>query len=413
MTTLFFKYFLKQKKFVFFILFIVIFSLGNSIIERSKNHRNSKNNLLAYEESLKYYNKINEKFENDLKKVKSEGEKDKILNSIKENKISIINMENLILAQKNSDWNYLYDFYRKQIKAEPGDYIPHNVRNYPININTIKISYEIFNYLKENNLSSAYPIVLHSTEYDKPTNKQDKMDLDSITKKYFIGTNHRLWEFFKGNIIVVYIIIIVIGTGNLFGSLYDTQHKTIRFLKSSCMSNYKIYSSGIFVGGVFTIILGILTIGITYIIEFLISGYSSLKYPVIKYFPMSKQFSMFELKYKIVPISNVLMESIILFLLYGFFIFLVSSTFSMIIKSQLKSTLVTFTTILGLQMFPKYYNPFSYWKVGNVVDGSFNIQNQTTGYIYTNSIKTLLISIFILFAIFITFSYFERKVRSE
>src|SRR3712207_8800583 len=63
-------------------------------------------------------------------------------------------------------------------------------------------------------------------------------------------------------------------------------------------------------------------------------------------------------------LSDVLIKSLILFLLYGIFIFLVTSTISTFIKSSVKCVILSFVLIATLQMFNKWYNPFSYWRVG-------------------------------------------------
>lgn len=108
-----------------------------------------------------------------------------------------------------------------------------------------------------------------------------------------MGTSHRLrWDFFTNNLVLIYTFIIVVTFGILFSKLEESQNKTIRFLRTSGASKFRIVSSsGLFTGGILTIILGLLIPAIFFGIEFLISGSSSFKYPITTYIVKSDYFS--------------------------------------------------------------------------------------------------------------------------
>lgn len=412
MITLFFKYFLKQKKFVVFLSFILLFSIVNSLFYKNENMNDRKQFLFGNETSIEYDKNRLIEFEKKLKNETDQKEKEELIQRIEDRKKSIVDKTRIIEAEKNSDWKTIYEYFANDLKRD-GDFIGFSVEGFNLSEKTVKISYEILNYLKDKNIPSAHKLRLQRTEYDQPKTTEDKKDVDLLTKKHLIGTNHRLWEFFNGNLVLTYVFMIVVGTGTLFANLHNTENKTIRFLKTTGISKNKIIGAGLFTGLTTTIFLGLSIILIIVGAEYIVSGTSSLEYPIIKYIPMSKYFSTMELDYKFVPISDVLLKSVILFLLYGTFIFFLTSMFSIVFKSKTISIFITFATIIGLQMYKKYYNPFSYWNVGKIADGSINPIYRITTYSYSKSIQILLISIFILFVIIIAFSYFERKFKED
>ena len=81
----------------------------------------------------------------------------------------------------------------------------------------------------------------------------------------------------------------------------------------------------------------------------------------------------------------------------------------MVFKSTLKSVIATLGIILSLQMFPKFSNPFSYWRIGKVADGSINFLNKTMTYSYEKSIKYLTISICVLALILLMTAFMENR----
>ena len=117
---------------------------------------------------------------------------------------------------------------------------------------------------------------IQRTEFDQPRTLEESKLLDYYSKKILVGTSHRLWDFFTNNLVLIYTFIIVVTFGILFSKLEESQNKTIRFLTTSGASKFRIVSSGLFTGGILTIILGLLIPTIFFGIEFLISGSSSL-----------------------------------------------------------------------------------------------------------------------------------------
>jgi len=105
------------------------------------------------------------------------------------------------------------------------------------------------------------------------------------------------------------------------------------------------------------------------------------------------------------------MKSLILFLLYGLFVFLFTSMISIFIKSTIKSVILSFGLMITLQMFNKCYNPFSYWRVGKIADGSINFLFKTVSYSFDKSYKVLLIAICILIIFLICISLIEDVRR--
>ena len=411
MCNLFFKYFIKQKKNILFLIIIIIFGIVISSISKIENKKTNDEYISFREELLKYYESIIKEIEEKLSKNNLTKEEIEDLGRDREVFSKLLEDEKeKYEASKNSDWKTLYEIYMKFLKPEEiNKFIEMNFNTVNIPPITIEITYETLKYLKDNNIPSAHHLTLQRTEFEQPRTSEGAKDLDGFSKKTLIGTSHRLWDFFTNNLLLIYTFIIVVTFGILFSKLEESQNKTIRFLRSSGASKFKIVSSGLFTGEILTIILGLLIPSIFFGIEFLINGSSSFKYPITTYIVKSDYFSLLSFGYKIVPISDVLIKSLILFLLYGIFIFLVTSIISTFVKSSVKSVILSFGLIATLQMFNKWYNPFSYWRVGKIADRSINFLFKTITYSFDKSCKILIIGICILTILLICLAFIQDK----
>ncbi|MCK6130734.1 ABC transporter permease [Parvimonas micra] len=415
MCNLFFKYFIKQKKNILFLIIIISFGLIMSSISKIENKKTNDEYISSKEESLKYHKSIVKETEEKLYQNNLTKEEIEDLNRIKEDFSELLEDDRVKYeASKNSNWKTLYEIHMEFLKPEKtNSFIAMGLNTIDIHPLTIEITYETLKYLKDNNIPSAHPLNLQRTEFDQPRTSEEEKILDNYSKKTLVGTSHRLWDFFTNNLVLIYTFIIVVTFGILFSKLEESQNKTIRFLRTSGASKFRIVSSGLFTGGILTIILGLLIPAMFFGIEFLISGSSSFKYPITTYIVKSDYFSLLSFGYKIVPISDVLIKSLILFLLYGLFIFLVTSAISTFVKSSVKSVILSFGLIVTLQMFNKWYNPFSYWRVGKIADGSINFLFKTITYSFDKSCKILIIGICILTILLICLAFIQDRRRSK
>ena len=417
MCNLFFKYFIKQKKNILFLIIIIIIGTVISSISKIENNKNKEEQIFSRERAIEIFKEEIKEEDKDLESSNiSDEEKIELNNMKKRNIANIQNYEKIIQDIKTENWQVLYERELKRSLDSNGNFAIKGFRtngiDYTANQLTVEITYEILKYLKENNLPSAHPLYLEKTEFDQPRTSEESKLLDYYSKKTLVGTSHRLWDFFTNNLVLIYTFIIVVTFGILFSKLEESQNKTIRFLKTSGASKLRIVSSGLFTGGILTILLGLLIPAIFFGIEFLISGSSSFKYPITTYIVKSDYYSLMSFEYKIVPISDVLTKSLILFLLYGIFIFLFTSAISTFVKSSVKSVILSFGLIATLQMFNKWYNPFSYWRVGKIADGSINILSKTITYSFDKSCKILLIGICILTVLLICIAFIQYRRRN-
>ena len=419
MCNLFFKYFIKQKKNILFLIMLIILGFVISSISKFENDKNTKKQIEIHESVIDDIKLSLEHFKQELKEGKLSEEDKKLNEESQKDYIKIIEIRSRMIDKiKNSDWEYLYDKELENLKDSDGEFtiIDLNndlVKDYHINKLTVEVTFKTLTYLKKYNLPSAHPLFLEKTEFEQPKTSEESNLLDYHSKKTLVGTSHRLWDFFSNNLVLIYTFIIVVTFGILFSKLEESQNKTIRFLRTSGASKFRIVSSGLFIGGILTIILGLLIPAMFFGIEFLISGSSSFKYPITTYIVKSDYFSLMSFGYKIVPISDVLIKSLILFLLYGIFIFLVTSTISTFVKSSVKSVILSFGLIATLQMFNKWYNPFSYWRVGKIADGSINFLFKTITYSFDKSCKILIIGICILTILLICLAFIQDRRRSK
>ena len=417
MCNLFFKYFIKQKKNILFLIIIIIIGTVISSISKIENNKNKEEQIFSRERVIEIFKEEIKEEDKDLESSNiSDEEKIELNNMKKRNIANIQNYEKTIQDIKTENWQVLYEDELKRSLDSNGNFTLKGFRtngiDYTANQLTAEITYKILKYLTENELPSAHPLYLEKTEFEQPRTSEESKLLDYYSKKTLIGTSHRLWDFFSNNLVLIYTFIIVVTFGILFSKLEESQNKTIRFLRTSGASKFRIVSSGLFTGGILTIILGLLIPAIFFGIEFLINGSSSFKYPITTYIVKSDYFSLMSFGYKIVPISDVLIKSLILFLLYGLFIFLFTSTISTFVKSSVKSVILSFGMIVTLQMFNKWYNPFSYWRVGKIADGSINILSKTITYSFNKSCKILVIGICILTILLICIAFIQDRRRN-
>ena len=419
MCNLFFKYFIKQKKNILFLIMLIILGFVISSISKFENDKNTKKQIEIHESVIDDIKLSLEHFKQELKEGKLSEEDKKLNEESQKDYIKIIEIRSRMIDKiKNSDWEYLYDKELENLKDSDGEFtiIDLNndlVKDYHINKLTVEVTFKTLTYLKKYNLPSAHPLFLEKTEFEQPKTSEESNLLDYHSKKTLVGTSHRLWDFFSNNLVLIYTFIIVVTFGILFSKLEESQNKTIRFLRTSGASKFRIVSSGLFTGVILTILLGLLIPAIFFGIEFLISGSSSFKYPITTYIVKSDYYSLMSFGYKIVPISDVLIKSLILFLLYGIFIFLVTSTISTFVKSSVKSVILSFGLIATLQMFNKWYNPFSYWRVGKIADGSTNILSKTVTYSFNKSCKILVIGICILTILLICIAFIQDRIMRK
>ncbi len=417
MCNLFFKYFIKQKKNILFLIMIIIFGIVMFSVSKIENNKNKEEQIYSKERAIEIFKEEIKEVDKDLESSNISDEERIELNNMKKRNISNIqNYEKIIQDIKTENWQVLYEDELKLSLDSNGNFalkgFSTNGIDYAANKLTAEITYKILKYLKENNIPSAHPLYLDKTEFEQPRTSEESKLLDYYSKKTLIGTSHRLWDFFTNNLVLIYTFIIVVTFGILFSKLEDSQNKTIRFLRISGASKFRIVSSGLFTGGILTIMLGLLIPAIFFGIEFLINGSSSFKYPITTYIVKNDYFSLMSFGYKIVPISDVLLKSLILFLLYGLFIFLFTSAISTFVKSSVKSVILSFGMIVTLQMFNKWYNPFSYWRVGKIADGSINILSKTVTYSFNKSCKILVIGICILTILLICIAFIQdRRMR--
>ena len=418
MCNLFFKYFIRQKKNILFLIVIIILGIVMTSVSKIENNKNKEEQISIRKRAIEIFKEEIKDVDKDLESDNVSDEEKTELNDMKKRDIANIQYyEKIIQDIKDGNWQVLYGDELKLSLDSNGNFalkgFSTNGIDYTANQLTAEITYKILKYLKENNIPSAHPLYLDKTEFEQPQTLEESKLLDYYSKKTLIGTSHRLWDFFTNNLVLIYTFIIVVTFGILFSKLEESQNKTIRFLTTSGTSKFRIVSSGLFTGGILTIILGLLIPTIFFGIEFLISGSSSFKYPITTYIVKNDYYSLMSFGYKFVPMSDVLIKSLILFLLYGLFIFLFTSTISTFVKSSVKSVILSFGLIATLQMFNKWYNPFSYWRVGKIADGSINILSKTVTYSFNKSCKILVIGICILTILLICIAFVQDRRRNE
>lgn len=198
MCNLFFKYFIKQKKNILFLIMIVIFGFGTSSLKKFENNKTNKEKIEKCKRNIEEYKDELEYNKHELETGNiSEEDKKLIENNQKIIPKYIEESKEYIKSIENSNWQYLYDDSFKHLEDPEGRFASIQIgNNYNVNETTIEITFETLKYLKKHNIPSALPLFLQKTEFDQPRTSEESNLLDYHSKKTLIGTSHRLWDFF-------------------------------------------------------------------------------------------------------------------------------------------------------------------------------------------------------------------------
>lgn len=246
MCNLFFKYFIKQKKNILFLIIIIIIGTVISSISKIENNKNKEEQIFSRERVIEIFKEEIKEVDKDLEDNNISDEEKIELNNMKKRNIKIINSyEKIIQDIKAGNWQALYERELNHFFDSNGNLVSKgfstNGISYTANQLTVEITYKILKYLMENNLPSAHPLFLEKTEFDQPRTSEESNLLDYHSKKTLVGTSHRLWDFFTNNLVLIYTFIIVVTFGILFSKLEESQNKTIRFLTTSGQVNLGLY----------------------------------------------------------------------------------------------------------------------------------------------------------------------------
>ena len=185
MCNLFFKYFIKQKKNFLFFIFIILFGVAISLNSQFENKNSTKKEISYYEQVIDVNKQDIEQIDEELKNVGNSEEDINDLNNSKKHFLKVIETyEMLIKNVKNNNWKSMYEYEMSNLKDSDGQFTIYAVNNMFINELTVEISYETLKYLKDSNISSAYPLSLQRTEFDQPRTSEESKNLMKIAKKH-------------------------------------------------------------------------------------------------------------------------------------------------------------------------------------------------------------------------------------
>lgn len=126
MCNLFFKYFIKQKKNILFLIIIIIFGTVISSISKIENNKNKEEQIFSRERVIDIFKQDINDVDKDLENDNISDEEKRELNNIKKRKTKIIKgYEETIQDIKTENWQKLYEselkrsfFYSLYIKIK-------------------------------------------------------------------------------------------------------------------------------------------------------------------------------------------------------------------------------------------------------------------------------------------------------
>ena len=158
MCNLFFKYFIKQKKNILFLIMLIILGFVISSISKFENDKNTKKQIEIHESVIDDIKLSLEHFKQELKEGKLSEEDKKLNEESQKDYIKIIEIRSRMIDKiKNSDWEYLYDKELENLKDSDGEFtiIDLNndlVKDYHINKLTVEVTFKTLTYLKKHNI---------------------------------------------------------------------------------------------------------------------------------------------------------------------------------------------------------------------------------------------------------------------
>lgn len=188
MCNLFFKYFIKQKKNILFLIVIIIIGTVISSISKIENNKNKEEQIFSKERAIEIFKEEIKEEDKDLESSNiSDEEKIELNNMKKRNIANIQNYEKTIQDIKTENWQVLYEDELKRSLDSNGNFTLKGFRtngiDYTANQLTAEITYKILKYLTENELPSAHPLYLEKTEFDQPRTSEESKLLDYYSKK--------------------------------------------------------------------------------------------------------------------------------------------------------------------------------------------------------------------------------------
>ncbi len=110
MCNLFFKYFIKQKKNILFLIIIIIFGTVISSISKIENNKNKEEQIFSRERVIDIFKQDINDVDKDLENDNISDEEKRELNNIKKRKTKIIKgYEETIQDIKTENWQKLYE----------------------------------------------------------------------------------------------------------------------------------------------------------------------------------------------------------------------------------------------------------------------------------------------------------------
>lgn len=286
-------------------------------------------------------------------------------------------------AVQEEDWDY---FYEKNIDGlsslmthEKGGAMHDGYTMAPETLeNTLLVS----TYLKEHRLPSAFPLTYFLTAFEDSRSPLDEEILQSLGNQALKGSSHEIWRWQKGNSLWVMVPLFLLLFANFFIKDNTSTHRQLRLLQTAGLSKKQITRNKyIAFAGLFS--LSFLTIyGLQLLIATLINGNSSWIYPVT-YYTTSLQTAMVtsaSITLELRPIYQMIAAAALVQFSYVLWVSGLAQLFSRLFHNSLAGSLTAIGLAIGGSFFPHLWNPFSYFRAGDLADGTLLVETNQTGY---------------------------------
>lgn len=315
-------------------------------------------------------------------------------------------------AAQSEDWNY---FYTKNIREHwiDGKYSDVVYEQYQIAPETIENTVLVSRYLKKHQLPTAFPTGFFLTIFDQPRNPADQELLVNIGKQQLKGTSHEVWKWQKETGTFLLPVISLVCFSNFF--IKDNQHsnRQRRLLRTAGLSNQRILQNKMVAFFILFSIVFLTTHLLVLLTALMINGHSSWLYPITTYTFLnpSSFVGRSSINLTLKPIYQIVLNTLFLQYLYCLFIVGFSQVMTRFFKNTLIGSIFSLGLTLGATLYPSPWNPFSFWRVATITDGSLIAQTNQVNYTTPQATITLLLSIFSLYALYFFLNpYLEKEV---
>lgn len=272
---------------------------------------------------------------------------------------------------QSDDWSYWYQYVLGQTTVD-GELASFEVDGYQVQPETVHATDTLFKILQERQLPYAFPMTFVATPFEKPETTQDKETVARLMSAQLMDGRAVVWSFLERGGLLWMIIVSCLLFGSLF--VYDRQllHPSRRWLMTSSVSQGRVFRSrlALFVIGEGCLLVGMLLL--LYLVAGLWHGFGQWDFPMVTYVAKQtgKNIIREQMQLVVRPFYELVVPTIVLYVSLSFLWMAVIHWWTSLVKQPIIGSFLGLATGGLAMLYQHPWNPFSYWRITQLVDGS-------------------------------------------